>query len=115
MENEALLYLGETRGRPPARVFGIRPRDRLSHMYLVGKTGVGKSTLLASLALQDIAAGRGCAVIAPHGDLAGAIAGSVRDREIVFLRAADPTQPFGYNPLRRVRDDKIALAASGLL
>jgi len=98
--------------------FGIRQHDRLSHLYLIGKTGVGKSTLLAQLALQDIEAGRGLALIDPHGDLARrvlALAPQSERHRIIYLDATDPLQPFGYNPLRRVREDKIPLAASGLL
>jgi hypothetical protein len=98
--------------------FGIKQSDRLSHMYVIGKTGVGKSTLLEVLARQDLAAGRGFALIDPHGDLVeriyAAVPHAARDR-VVYLNAPDPAQPFGYNPLRRIRDDKIPLAASGML
>lgn len=114
--NEPLLYLGETNGRLPHRRFGMRQADRLSHLYVIGKTGVGKSTFLANLADQDIAAGRSCAVIDPHGELAEGLAvGHGARPTVVYLDAGDPHQPYGYNPLRRVREDKIPLAASGLL
>lgn len=97
---------------------GIGQADRLSHMYIVGKTGVGKSTLLEILLRQDIVAGRGFALIDPHGDLAERVWAwaphALRDR-ITYLNAPDPTQPFGYNPLRRVRPDRIPLAAAGIL
>jgi hypothetical protein len=97
---------------------GIAQADRLSHVYIVGKTGVGKSTLLEILLRQDIVAGRGFALIDPHGDLAERIwewtPHALRDR-ITYLNAPDPTQPFGYNPLRRVRPDRIPLAAAGIL
>lgn len=97
---------------------GIAQADRLSHMYIVGKTGVGKSTLLEILLRQDIVAGRGFALIDPHGDLAERVwewtPHALRDR-ITYLNAPDPTQPFGYNPLRRVRTDRIPLAAAGIL
>jgi hypothetical protein len=113
---EPLLYLGETNGRRPHRRFGILPEDRLLHLYVIGKTGVGKSSLIQHLARQDIEAGRGCAVIDPHGDLASALAEAYQQRpNVIYLDATDPVQPYGYNPLRRVRDDKIPLAASGLL
>lgn len=97
---------------------GIAQADRLSHMYIVGKTGVGKSTLLEILLRQDIVAGRGFALIDPHGDLAARVwewtPHALRDR-ITYLNAPDPAQPFGYNPLRRVRPDRIPLAAAGIL
>lgn len=97
---------------------GIAQTDRLSHMYIIGKTGVGKSTLMEILLRQDIVAGRGFALIDPHGDLAERVwawtPDALRER-ITYLNAPDPTQPFGYNPLRRVRPDRIPLAAAGIL
>jgi hypothetical protein len=113
-----ISWLGRIRFRDSHTRFGIRQADRLSHVYVVGKTGVGKSTLLAELALQDIEAGRGLALIDPHGDLARrvlALAPPSERHRIIYLDATDPLQPFGYNPLRQVRPDKIPLAASGLL
>ncbi len=97
--------------------FGISQADRLLHLYVIGKTGTGKSTLLETLARQDLRAGRGFALIDPHGDLAERVAAMAQKegRPCVYLDAPDPSQPFGYNPLRRVRDDKIPLAASGIL
>jgi hypothetical protein len=110
--------IGETTFRRQFDSFGIKQLDRLSHLHLIGKTGVGKSTLLEVLARQDLAQGRGFAVIDPHGDMVERLAASVLPGDqyrIRYLNAANRTQPFGYNPLRRVRDDKIPLAASGLL
>lgn len=110
--------LGRTTFHRGHRRFGIRAGDRLSHLHIIGKTGVGKSTLLESLACQDFQAGRGLALIDPHGDLVERITAGIspaaRDR-VRYLDATDPSQPFGYNPLRQVRGDKIPLAASGLL
>mgnify|MGYP003650188510 CR=1 FL=1 len=88
------------------------------HIYIIGKTGVGKSTLIETMALQDLQAGRGFALIDPHGDLVERIHEAVppeHQKCVSYLNAPDPSQPYGYNPLRRVRDDKIPLAASGLL
>jgi hypothetical protein len=109
-----LSYFGHTNSRAQATSFGIKQPDRLSHLYAIGKTGVGKSSLLERLARQDLAAGRGFALIDPHGDLVERVAAQGCER-VVYLDATDPSQPYGYNPLRRVRDDKIPLAASGLL
>jgi TraM recognition site of TraD and TraG len=111
-------YFARTNFHNRNRLFGIKQVDRLSHVYMIGKTGVGKSTLIETLALQDLFAGRGFALIDPHGDLVEGIAARVTDdqkKRVVYLDATDPTQPYGYNPLRRVRDDKIPLAVSGLL
>lgn len=109
-------YLGMTNARRNFVPFGIRQRDRFSHVYLIGKTGVGKSTMIEHLARQDLACGRGFALIDPHGDLAERLREEAKARaNTIYFDAADPKQPFGYNPLRRVTTDKIPLAASGLL
>jgi type IV secretory pathway TraG/TraD family ATPase VirD4 len=87
-------------------------------MYIIGKTGVGKSTLLETLARQDLRAGRGFAFVDPHGDTVERIAkdaAAAGHSRVVYVNAPDGNQPFGYNPLRRVRDDKIPLAVSGLI
>src|SRR6478609_529350 len=63
-------HFARTNFRNQGTLFGIKQADRLSHMYVIGKTGTGKSTLLETLALQDIAQGRGMMLIDPHGDLA---------------------------------------------
>src|ERR1700761_9163183 len=113
-----IAYFATTNHHNRHRLFGIKQTDRLSHIYIVGKTGVGKSTLLETLARGDLEAGRGFALIDPHGDLAERIASTIKPGQksrAHSLNAPDPAQPFGYNPLRRVRDDKIPLAASGLI
>jgi type IV secretory pathway TraG/TraD family ATPase VirD4 len=100
------------------RMFGIKDEDRFSHVYIIGKTGTGKSTLIETMALQDIKRGLGCAVIDPHGDLVERIASgtSLSGRtDVIYFNAADPLQPYGYNPLRQVRAEFRTLAASGLM
>lgn len=114
----ALSIIAATNNRNHSALFGIRQSDRLSHTYLLGKTGVGKSRLIRTMAFQDAIAGRGFGLIDPHGDLAEELIAELGPSVVgrfVYLNAPDPHQPFGYNPLRRVRDDKIPLAASGLL
>jgi hypothetical protein len=111
-------HFARTNHRNSAVTFGIQQPDRLSHMYLIGQTGTGKSTLLETLAWHDFTAGRGFALVDPHGDLVEQMAERMRAADperIVYLNACDPWLMFGYNPLRRVRDDKIPLAVSGLL
>ena len=113
-----ITYLARTDFRNGGEMFGIKREDRFSHVYVIGKTGTGKSTLLERMALQDLERGNGFALIDPHGDLVERIADRVppnRLLDVLYLNAADPTQPYGYNPLRRVRQDRIALAASGLM
>ena len=102
-----------TNARGDRRVFGIKQRDRLSHMYIIGKTGTGKSTLLERLMLSDIEAGRGLALVDPHGDLAERIAARIpehRKDDQIYLNVPDRSQPFGYNPLKRVVPERRPLA-----
>jgi len=118
MASDPIARFGRTNFRNKGVVFGIKQRDRLSHMHIIGKTGTGKSTLIETLIHQDLAAGRGFALIDPHGDLVERVWAGIpahRRSEVVYLNVPDPAQPYGYNPLRHVREDKIALAASGLL
>ncbi|HEY1707189.1 MAG TPA: type IV secretion system DNA-binding domain-containing protein [Rhizomicrobium sp.] len=118
MDLSTVSYFAQTNHRAGRVPFGIKQEDRLSHIYIIGKTGVGKSTLIETLARQDLAAGRGFALLDPHGDLVeklAAPASSVAPDRVVYLNAPDRLQPYGYNPLRRVRDEKIPLAAAGLI
>lgn len=113
-----ISYFARTNFRNDRRVFGIKQDDRYSHVYAIGKTGTGKTTLIETLARGDIDAGRGVALIDPHGDLAervAAYASEVRPNDLVYLNVPDPAQPFGYNPLKRVPLDRVPLAVSGLM
>ena len=117
-QSRDIIYLGRVDFRNDRRKFGILSEDRFSHLYVLGKTGTGKSTLLENMAVQDLEHGNGFALIDPHGELAGRIASRIpksRQSDVFYLDASDPSQPYGYNPLRHVREDRIALAASGFL
>lgn len=116
MQNDRgdVTMLGTTNGRPPHRQFGIEQADRLFHMYVIGQTGTGKSTLLRNIAAQDIEQGRGFCLIDPHGDLAKDVATLAGDR-CLYWDAADPACPLGYNPLTFVRAEFRPLVASGLI
>ena len=113
-----ITYLGRPNHRPKIDAFGIKQADRLSHLYVIGKTGTGKTTFLETMIRQDLEQGHGFALLDPHGDLVERIVAGVPKRrrgDLLYFDAADPAQPYGYNPLRWVRADKIPLAASGLL
>ncbi|MBN4046441.1 type IV secretion system DNA-binding domain-containing protein [bacterium AH-315-P15] len=104
--------------RDDHRIFGIKDADRLHHMHIIGKTGTGKSTLLETMIHEDIARGKGVAVIDPHGDVVERISRSIPQHRIDDLRyfnVPDSNQPYGYNPLARVHPSQAALAASGVL
>jgi hypothetical protein len=113
-----VTYLGRTNTSRNDRDFGIRLRDRRSHMAVVGKTGTGKSTLLESIVFQDISAGRGCALLDPHGDLVrnvlSRLSGDARSR-VVLLDATDPASLLGFNPLATTQADKRAVTAAGIV
>jgi hypothetical protein len=92
---EAFLILARTNARGRCLPFSIKQADRLFHLYVIGKTGVGKTTLLENLVIQDIDAGRGCALIDPHGDLVERVASRVpawRREDLVYLDALAPIQ-----------------------
>jgi Type IV secretory pathway, VirD4 components len=115
---EPLLAIGRTNYRYHSRVFGIREGDRFSHLYIVGQTGTGKSTLLENLVLQDLAARRGVAFLDPHGDSVARVFATVATQaepRQIFFDAADPKTPIGFNPLEAVPAEQRALAASGII
>lgn len=100
------------------RAIGILQADRLAHMYVIGKTGTGKSTLIETLARQDIAAGRGLALLDPHGDLVERVVAAIpedRQRDVIYFNVPDATRPLGFNPLERTFPFNSSLAVSGLL
>jgi type IV secretory pathway TraG/TraD family ATPase VirD4 len=116
--DDAISYFARTIKRPPDKVFGIKHEDRFHHLLAIGRTGTGKSTLLETLAVQDIRRGQGLAVIDPHGDLVERLRLAVppeRVSDLIYLNPASGKHPVRYNPLRKVRSDKIPLAASGVL
>jgi hypothetical protein len=87
-------------------------------MYVIGKTGTGKSTLLKTLMLQDIAAGEGLALFDPHGDLVEEVVsrvGSNRQSDLVYLNVPDTSEIWHFNPFAGIPTERHALAASGMV
>ena len=98
--------------------FGLHPEDRGHHLYIIGKTGVGKTSLLENLILQDIAAGRAVAVIDPHGDLSVSLLDKLprhHSERVLYFHAADLDFPIAFNPLHGVPDDRKHLVVSGIV
>ncbi|MEO1458941.1 MAG: DUF87 domain-containing protein [Pseudomonadota bacterium] len=113
MPDRTILGHAHRRQEAPAP-FGIADRDRLAHLYVIGQTGTGKSTLLAQMARQDAARGKGFCLIDPHGDLAEALHTTL-PQEHLYWDIADPACRLGYNPLQRVSAERRPLVASGLI
>src|SRR5258708_29943786 len=114
MEPQLPIIAKTANGR--AVVFSRQERER--HIYLVGKSGSGKSTALFNLAMHDIYGGEGVAVIDPHGDLAEGIIDALppwRTHEVCYLNVADTEFPVGFNPLAGVPAERHALAAAGIV
>ncbi len=116
-ENQLTVF-ARTDYRNQPMPFGIKQADRRAHVYIIGKTGTGKSTLLETFMRQDIAAGNGFALLDPHGDLVAKVLAQIparRQAEVIYFDAPDSQQPYGFNPLGDVPKSKRPLAASGLL
>lgn len=107
-------YLGETRGRSAPKRFGISATDRLFHLFCLGQTGTGKSTLLLNMMNQDADIGQGFCLIDPHGDLAHIVSKNEVATQI-YWDVSDPNSPYGYNPLTYVSAEHRPLVASGLI
>ena len=97
--------------------FGISRGDRRAHIYILGQTGTGKSTLLRSIVEQDILQGEGCMLIDPHGDLAEAVIGLIpswRVDDAIIIEPSDLNNPIAWNPLFHIPPDERPLVASNL-
>lgn len=118
MEDYEITPIGVTNWRNQNIPFGIKDNDRLGHIYCIGKTGMGKSTLLQQMALSDIQKGKGCGIIDPHGDVAKYLLEEIPDnrkKDLVYINPADPNNCIAFNPLHAVHPNYHHLVASGLI
>lgn len=98
--------------------FGIKLDDRRRHMYIIGKTGMGKSTMIENMVVNDILAGHGLALVDPHGDMAEKVLDFIppeRIKDVVYFNPADLEHPLGFNILESVSPDYRHLVAAGLM
>ena len=115
---EEFTMLGKTNFRGEEKEFGIKMDDRRRHVYLIGKTGMGKSTLLENMIFSDIENGKGLAVIDPHGDLAEAVLNFIpkhRTNDVIIFDPSDTAFPVSFNMLEARLPEQRPLVASGLL
>jgi len=116
--NNETNFFAETTFRNARRKFGIKTDDRRRHVYLVGKTGMGKTVMMENMAIQDIQAGRGVAFIDPHGEAAERLLDFVpskRINDVVYFNPADLDFPIAFNVMEKVDLEHRHLVASGLM
>ena len=117
-DNEKVTYIGETDSRNRRLRFGIKKIDRSKHMYAIGKTGMGKSTLLENMAIQDIQNGDGVCFIDPHGKSADLLLEYVpkeRIKDVIYFAPFDMDYPISFNVMEDVGPEKRYLVASGMM
>jgi CxxC-x17-CxxC domain-containing protein len=118
LDDNPITVFAKTNFRNQERVFGIKADDRRRHMYLLGKTGMGKTNLLENLAIQDIQQGHGICFIDPHGDVALKLIKAIppeRINDVIYFDPADQAYPIAFNVLEQVGADQRSLVASGLV
>ena len=117
-EDGEITYFAESNFRNQRRRFGIQRVDRRKHMYVIGKTGMGKTTLLENMAIQDIQSGRGLGIVDPHGEFAEKMVSFVpkeRIKDVIYFNPSDTEFPIAFNPMEKVGLEQRHLVASGLL
>jgi len=117
-EISEITSFAETDYRNQSVKFGIKTDDRRRHMYVIGKTGMGKSTLLENMIIQDIQAGRGVCVVDPHGELVEKVINFIpsnRVNDVVYFNPADLDFPIAFNVLEKVGVEQRHLVVSGLI
>ncbi len=115
--NELTIF-AETNFRNQRKRFGIKKGDRERHMYVLGKTGVGKTVLQENMVISDILHGNGVGVIDPHGEFAEKMLSFVpKDRieDVIYFNPADTHHPIAFNPIEHVPEEQRHLVASGLM
>lgn len=118
MSGEKVTYFGTTDFRNKRAHFGIKNHDRSRHMYIIGKTGMGKSTLLENMAAQDILNGEGMCFVDPHGSAIDTLLEYVpehRINDVVYFAPFDTNYPISFNVMEDVDADSRHLVVNGLM
>ena len=101
-DKKQINFIARTEYKNKVTTFGIKKTDRRHHIYVIGKTGTGKSTLIANMAINDLRNKEGLAVVDPHGDLTEILLDyipSFRVNDVCYLDPSDTEHPFHLNPL----------------
>ncbi len=116
-DNAAVTVLGETNFRNRKTTFGIKRDDRRRHMYIIGKTGMGKTTLMENMVSADILSGNGVGVVDPHGEFAEKmldIVPSHRINDVIYFNPGDMDFPIAFNILENVKPEERHLVVDGV-
>ncbi len=111
-------FFAKTDFKNKETIFGIKSEDRAKHVYIMGKTGSGKSTLIANMAIDDIRKDRGIGIVDPHGDLCEIVVNYIPKRrinDVIYLEPFDTTRPFSLNILETHHPEHKHLIASGIV
>lgn len=117
-QDEKICLFAMANFRNQMRRFGIKLDDRRRHMYVIGKTGMGKTTMLENMVLHDVYNGHGLGIVDPHGDFAEKIIDFVpsnRINDIIYVNPADVDYPIGFNILEVENEEQKHLVAAGLM
>ena len=115
---DKITYFGQTNFRNKKVKFGIKVDDRRRHVYVIGKTGMGKSQLLENMIVSDIRHGFGVAVVDPHGDLVEGVLKYIprnRLQDVIYFNPADMEFPIAFNVLEKVDAHLRPLVADGVV
>jgi len=115
---DEINFFAETTFRNEKKKFGIKTDDRRRHVYIIGKTGMGKTAMMENMAIQDIQEGRGVGFVDPHGEAAEKLLDFVpqsRINDVVYFNPADLDYPIAFNVMDKVSSEHRHLVASGLM
>ncbi|MFZ3015695.1 MAG: CxxC-x17-CxxC domain-containing protein [Minisyncoccia bacterium] len=117
-KNKDLTYLGLASFRDKNQLFGVKRKDRRQHIYILGKSGTGKSVFMFNMVIQNIQNGEGVCVVDPHGELVEGILSAIpphRMKDVVYFNPADTDYHIGFNVLELIDSKYKHLVASGLM
>lgn len=117
-EKQDITFIGKTNYKNRPHIFGLKSKDRLRHLYIVGKTGTGKSWFIDNMAIEDIRKGHGVAVLDPHGDAIDTIMEYIpknRINDVCYFNPADPEYGYPLNLLELENPEQKELMVSGII